>query len=534
MAKGLLSSCSFSFPCRGTEVFSVRINTAANSEATFVLQYEELIVRRSSKYQQTLNLNPGAVVDDLQVQVRVVDLQGVINESSSQFVTTDRLSGNEVLFSYRPSGKEQQEDSVEFGLGRDLTVEYDVIHPSVGAGKFVVDSNCYFAQFFSPSGVDAVPVDLVFVIDVSGSMGGTKIEQTRQALETIINQLRSTDRFTMLTFSNNVTYWHETLVSVSEYRQLGVQFARGLHAGGSTNFNSGLLGGALVLKTHGRSDHVPLLVILTDGQPTVGVTNENAIVENAANALSGTSISLNCLGFGYDLNFNLLERLAFQNNGIVRRIYEGEDAPQQLEGFFEEISSPILRNIRVEFDSQFVKSITDTEFPILFDGGEIVVAGQLLLCDESNPVISVEVIGTGFDGQATFKTQVGTNPSNSIDGYSVSTERLGAYLLIQQLLQSRFTMTDPVAVSATEEQALQLALTYNFVTELTSLIVVEETYSSGSGAGNESRIGEESPGDRKSEDYGASFSELLVCITLSSYSVSLFLHPNRSSKYYSK
>ena len=461
-----------------------------------MLQYEELIVRRNSKYQQTLNLNPGAVVDDLRAQIRVVDFQGVIDEAASLFVTSNRLSGNEVLFSYSPSAEQQQEDSIEFGLARDLTVEYDVVHPSDGVGKFVVDSNCYFAQFFSPSGVDAVPVDLVFVIDVSGSMGGTKIEQTRQAMETIINQLRSTDRFTMLTFSNRVTYWRETLVSVSEYRQLGVQFARGLRAGGGTNFNSGLLDGASVLKTHGRSDHVPLLVILTDGQPTVGVTSENAIVENAANVLSGIAISLNCLGFGFDLNFNLLERLAFQNNGIVRRIYEGEDAPQQLEGFFGEISSPILRNIQVEFDSQFVKSISDTEFTILFGGGEIVVAGQLL-CDESKPVIGVEVIGAGFDGLVTYETQVSTNPSNSINGYLVSTERLGAYLLIQQLLQSRFTITDPAVISATEEQALQLALKYNFVTELTSLIVVEETCS---GTRNEFRIREESPGDSVSED----------------------------------
>ena len=76
-----------------------------------------------------------------------------------------------------------------------MTVEYDdVIHPMNTAGGFVVDRNCYFAQFFTPSGVAGVPVDLVFVIDESGSMDGTKIEQIQQALVTTINQLRSTDR----------------------------------------------------------------------------------------------------------------------------------------------------------------------------------------------------------------------------------------------------------------------------------------------------------------------------------------------------
>ena len=475
-------------------MFSVRTNTAGNSEATFVLQYEELIVRRRSKYQQVLTLNPGAVVEDLSVQVRAVDLQGVVSETASQFATTERLSESEVLFSYRPSAEQQREDSEQFGLARDLTVEYDVVHPPDGAGQFVLDSNCYFAQFFSPSGVEAVPVDLVFVIDVSGSMRGSKIEQTRQALETIINQLRPADRFTMITFSNAVHYWKERLVSASEYRQQGIDFARRLQAEGGTNFNDGLLAGATVLKCHGRSDYVPLLVILTDGQPTAGVTNENTIVENAANALAGTTISLNCLGFGFDLNFKLLERLAYQNNGVVRRIYEGSDATDQLQGFFEEISSPILRDIRIVFDSQSLESVSTTEFPLLFSGGEIVVAGQLS-CIGSNPVVDVQITGMGKDGQVTFESEVDTSLVNTVAGYAPSTERLAAFLLIQQLLQSRIVLTDTVEIAAIEERALQLSLRYNFVTELTSLIVAEESSSSGSGAGNESSIGEPGQGD---------------------------------------
>lgn len=483
---------------QGYRVFSVRINTAANSEATFVLQYEELIVRRRSKYQQVLNLNPGAVVDDLSVQVRVVDTQTVVNETASQFVTPNRISGNEVVFSYSPSTTEQKEDSV-YGLGRDLTVEYDVINSQDSVGTFVVDDNCYFTQFFSPSGVDQVPVDIVFVIDVSGSMGGTKMEQTREALETIINQLRSTDRFTMLTFSTSISYWKENLVSAGEFSQQGVEFARSLSAGGNTNFHGGLQDGARVLKTHGRSDHVPLLVILTDGQPTEGEINEDTIVREARVTLSGTAISLNCLGFGLDLNFRLLERLSLQNNGLVRRIYEGRDAPQQLEGFFEEISSPLLRNIRIVFDSDAVHSVSTTEFPLLFQGGEIVVAGQ---CDKDATKIDVEVVATGGDGPVTFTAEVSTNPTNIIGDYGPSTERLLAYLLIEQLLESRLALTNETAINANVKKALELSLEYNFVTELTSLIVVEEVSGSGSGAGNESLIGgDDSRGYE--EDYDA-------------------------------
>ena len=442
-----------------------------------------------------LNLNPGAVVDDVSVQVRVVDPQGVIEATASDYVTKNRVSDTEVLFSYSPTAEQQKEDLGSLGLGRDLTIEFDVNPSPDDAGVFIVDVNCYFAQFFSPAGVSVVPVDLVFVIDVSGSMSGTKISQTRQALETIIKQLRSTDRFTMLTFSTTVSYWRQELVSAVEYRQQAIQFAQNLQAGGSTNFNDGVLGGAEVLKTYGNSDYVPLLVVLTDGEPTVGVTDEDAIIENVRAALAGTSISLNCLGFGDYLNYELLEKLALQNNGIVRRIYEAEDAPDQLEGFFEEISSPVLRDIQISYDIASINSISTTEFPLLFAGGEIVVAGQ---CDNASPEISVEIIGTGEDGVVTYETDFSTTPSNIIGGYTQSTERLLAYLLIQQLLDTRFTLSDEFLIKANLEEALRLSLEYNFVTELTSLIVVEDIEGSGNG-GNGSLIGGNNGGGGEDE-----------------------------------
>ena len=460
-----------SFLLRGTNLFAIRINTAALSEATFELQYEELIERELSKFQQTLNLNPGGMVEDFQVSVRAIDEQGVVFPKASDYVSVDRISGSEVMFSYAPSLEEQAEDT-ERGLARDMVVEYDVNHPAMGAGLFVVD-DCYFAQFFSPSGVEPIPVDLVFVIDVSGSMGGRKIEQTREATQTIINQLRPQDRFTIVTFESEVGYWKRSLVSAEEFRQQGAQFASELQAGGGTNFNDGLLAGAEILELYANPSYIQLLVILTDGQPTVGVTGTEEILDNAHEALSGTKISLSCLGFGLDLNFDLLVRLALSNNGIARRIYEDDDADEQLEGFFEEITSPILHSITVSYQGGLVEEITETSFPILFNGSEIVVAGRFSSC-EVPQIVTVQVTGSGASQQLTFESQVSTDAETLIAGQKPSIERLVAYLFIQQLLDRRTIAGEEAAIEAIEQEALKLALEYNFVTELTSLIVFEE------------------------------------------------------------
>lgn len=417
--------------CRGTNVFQIRINTAANSQSTFTVFYEELIVRRQSRYRQVINLNPGGKVQDFRVTVRVVDDQGITFTGASDYVRINRESANEVLYSYSPTLSEQTDEM--FGLARDMFIEYDVNHPSSGAGLIVVN-DCYFAQFFSPSGVETVPVDIVFVIDVSGSMSGAKIDQTRVALETIINQLRVTDRYTMVTFESDVTTWRNGLVSASEYRQEGVTFARGLRADGGTNFAGGLVRAIDILKTHGNPNYVQLLVMLTDGEPTVGETNPDTIVEISLTSLSGTRISLNCLGFGQNLDFLLLQRLALSNNGIPKRIYEDSDAAQQLEGFFEEISSPILHTINVNYPMNAIETISKTQFPLLFNGSELVVAGKFTVDVCTNQeTVNVEVVGTSTS-RLTFSGQIDAGANTMIGERRPLTERLVAYLNIQQLL----------------------------------------------------------------------------------------------------
>ena len=417
-------------------MFQIRINTAANSQSVFILYYEELIVRSLSKYQQIINLNPGSKVQDFRVNVRVIEQQGITFTGASDYVGISRQSPNEVIYSYTPTLADQSDTT--YGLARDMMVEYDVNHPSDGAGLIIVN-DCYFAQFFSPSGIEPVPVDIVFVIDVSGSMSGTKIAQTREALETIINQLRVADRFTMVTFESDVDTWIDRLVSASEYRQQGIQFARGLTAGGGTNFYGGLERGISVLKTHGNPNYVQLLVMLTDGEPTAGETDSDTIVRLAVSALTNTRISVNCLGFGQNLNFLLLQRLALSNNGIAKRIYEDSDAAQQLEGFFEEISSPILHTISINYPQNTIQNISNTDFPLLFNGSELVIAGKFTddACS-SQELINVEVVAFGAStSPVRFTTQVDAGGNTVIGDRTPLTERLVAYLTIQQLLDQK-------------------------------------------------------------------------------------------------
>ena len=136
-----------------------------------------------------------------------------------------------------------------------------------------------------------------------------------------------------------------------------------------------------------------LIIMLTDGMPTVGTTNLGAIKTAVRSRLEGR-YSLFCLGFGDDVDFDFLESLSLQNRGLARKIYEDSDAALQLVGFFDEVATPLLVNIEIKYEENMIvaNSISQTVFPSYFEGTELVVAGQLSTTNDSLPNIMTCVV----------------------------------------------------------------------------------------------------------------------------------------------
>ena len=100
---------------------------------------------------------------------------------------SENTAPNNVVIEYEPSINEQNE-----GQDWQFNVDYDVIRPEngndvqIGAGRFV--------HYFSPEELPTLIKHIIFVIDVSGSMDGTKIKQTKDAMLWIVDHLDSQDR----------------------------------------------------------------------------------------------------------------------------------------------------------------------------------------------------------------------------------------------------------------------------------------------------------------------------------------------------
>nr|XP_048297533.1 inter-alpha-trypsin inhibitor heavy chain H6 [Myodes glareolus] len=357
----------------------------------------------------------------------------------------------------------------------------------LGSFLFVQIYGGYFIHYFAPRGLPPVEKNVVFVIDVSGSMFGTKLQQTKKAMNTILSDMQASDYFNIISFSDKVNIWKAegSIQATAENIHSARNYLSRMEADGWTDINAALLAAASVLnhsnqepgKGHGVGQ-IPLIMFLTDGEPTAGVTTPSAILSNIRQAL-GHRVSLFSLAFGDDADFSLLRRLSLENRGEARRIHEDADAALQLEGLFEEISKPLLADVRLDYLGGLVGTSPRAHFPNYFCGSELVVAGKV---QQGEQELGIHLAARGPNGQLLVArhSEEATNSSQKAFGcpgkpalhVAHFIRRLWAYITIGELLEARFQARDPTTRRLLAAKALNLSLEYNFVSPLTSLVVV--------------------------------------------------------------
>uniref|UniRef100_A0A2K5CDF6 Inter-alpha-trypsin inhibitor heavy chain 4 n=1 Tax=Aotus nancymaae TaxID=37293 RepID=A0A2K5CDF6_AOTNA len=473
---------------RNMEQFQVSVSVAPNAKITFELVYEELLKRRLGVYELLLKVRPQQLVKHLQMDIHIFEPQGIsFLETESTFMTNELVDAlitsqnkTKAHIRFKPTLSQQQKspEQQETVLDGDLIIRYDVDRADSG-GSIQIE-NGYFVHYFAPEGLTTMPKNVVFVIDQSGSMSGRKIHQTREALIKILDDLSPRDQFNLITFSSEATQWNPSLVPASaENVNKARSFAAGIHALGGTNINDAVLMAVQLLDRSNREERLPtwsvsLIILLTDGDPTVGETNPRNIQKNVREAVSGR-YSLFCLGFGFDVSYAFLEKLALDTGGLARRIYEDSDSALQLQDFYQEVANPLLTAVTFEYPSNAVEEVTQDNFRFLFKGSEMVVAGKLR--DQGPDVLTAKVSGHLTTQNVTFQTESSVaeqeaefqSPKYIFHSFM---ERLWAYLTIQQLLEGTVSASDAER-QVLRTRALNLSLAYSFVTPLTSMVVTK-------------------------------------------------------------
>ncbi|CAJ1084451.1 inter-alpha-trypsin inhibitor heavy chain H6%2C partial [Xyrichtys novacula] len=489
---------------REIEKFRVAVSVPSGARMFFSLSYEELLPRRLGRYELSLGLRPGQPVQNLTLDVSITERTSISfikvlplktsrllsnaaqDDAAAPASTHIEQSGGCARVRYSPTLQQQNSISSK-GLNADFIIHYDVDLKDLMGEVQVYDG--YFVHYFAPRGLPVVPKDVIFVIDVSGSMIGTKIKQTKQAMSTILGDLREGDHFNIITFSDKVHTWKKgrTVRATRQNVRDAKDFVRRIIAEGWTNINAALLSAAQLVNpssspssNHFSTRRVPLVIFLTDGEATIGVTAGDTILNNAKRALG--SASLFGLAFGDDADYLLLKRLALDNRGVARMVYEDADAALQLKGFYDEVASPLLSDIQLTYLDDQAFDVTRSLFPNYFQGSELVVAGKV---KPGVKDLKVAMSATDLKQHVKLENNVlisnppGNNSSDSLtcsgdlEGISNFVHRLWAYFTIKELLLAKLNASDPATQRLLAEKATNLSLNFNFVTPVTSLVVVK-------------------------------------------------------------
>ena len=153
----------------------------------------------------------------------------------------------------------------------------------------------------------------------------------------------------------------------------------------------------------------------------------------------------------------------FQNNGFARRIYDDSSAALQLRGFYNEIGTPLLSGVNIQYlDGTSNKtSLTTNSFENFFDGSEIVVAGKIL--DNTVSRFVSNITGRTASGTVSFDMdvdmrEISSEASDDTAGLRDVTRRLWAYLTINDLLRKAKAATNKTDIDSMKKRALALSL----------------------------------------------------------------------------
>jgi len=216
------------------------------------------------------------------------------------------------------------------------------------------------------------PRDVTLVLDVSGSMSGRKLVQAKAAGRQVLATLDGADRFRIIDFSTDVRTFRDSFVTASAANIREAQrYLDGLEAQGSTNI-SGALDEAL--RMHSPEERLPLVLFLTDGAPTVGETQPEAIAAAAARARGRARLFT--FGVGADVNAALVEQLALEAHGTASFVRPDEDVERAVSVVASRLTDPIVTDLRVRADGVRLDRMLPNGAIDLFAGQDLVVLAR--------------------------------------------------------------------------------------------------------------------------------------------------------------
>ena len=266
------------------------------------------------------------------------------------------------------------------GGARELTVLLPVRAPREAAISMLPQADGGDARYalitLTPpaTGRDRAPRDVTFVIDISGSMSGRKLEQAKAAGRQLLGTLGSQDRFRIIPFASDVRSFRDGWTTATESELVSARnYIDGLDVAGGTNI-MGALREAMPRDAATQNGRLSIVLFLTDGAPSVGEQRAEVIADSAR-AWRGDR-RLFTFGLGTDVNVSLLEQLALSGRGSAQFARPEENVERMVGITASRLMAPVVTDLRVRAEGARLMRTLPAGPVDLFAGQDLVLLTQ--------------------------------------------------------------------------------------------------------------------------------------------------------------
>jgi len=454
-------------------------NIEPEQEILVTLQYYETIVYEEGEYEFffPMTITPRYIPQDVTDKERI----------SPAFKSSARTSGREInifidLDAGFPIGEvtspthllyieEKSEHIRNIQLAREGEIpDKDFILKYSSTGEKVENNLTFYREegktgtfmFHLTPKIDYGPEEMlkreiIFILDRSGSMEGTPMEQAKKALKACLRTLRWGDSFAIINFDDQLDVLSERSLEFNdENLKKADEFVNATDARGCTEI---LLAMDCALRMPANKEYLRQIIFLTDG----AVGNEDQVLKEIEKILGKARIFT--FGIGSSVNRYLLDKMAQIGRGTVKYLLENDDIEEAIQTFANQTAFPLLGDISLVWEDASVSDLYPLPVPDIYFGQVLHLLGRFHSSGQAKAILK------GRTGQGEFSQEFSVElPEKEDENRAIET--LWARKRIDHLLDR--LREYPRETHSIRDEVIGLSMKYHLMSPYTSLVAVEK------------------------------------------------------------
>ena len=387
-----------------------------------------------------VSLNAGVPIQDIQIVNHTAEVDRVDKSGATAVLSpADSIPNKDFVMKYAVVGEKLEMAVLAHSNGPDQGYFMLMIQPKLDAEL-----------------AEAPPREIVFLVDVSGSMRGEPTQKVKETMHHFLRRTKPNDTLQVITFAGHAAKLFEKSVSATQANiEHALNFTQRIRGSGGTEMLKAI---KLVLNEPVDPKRVRIVVMLTDGY----IGNEAEIIAEI-NRRAGDQIRFSAIGIGTSPNRYLIDGVAKYGGGLADVIELNTDPGPLVAQIAERIHRAQLAKIQIDWNELSVYETYPRRIPELWAGRPLIMFGRYAEGGRRE----IRLSGSAEGKPLKYKLHV-TLPEAQPTHDVLS--KVWARKKIEDISAQLYAADAPEII----EEITSIALTHRLMTQYTSFVAVDE------------------------------------------------------------